>query len=228
MNDPYIRVNTLIKNYQLGRSKVEVLRGLDLDIQEGEALCIMGSSGAGKSTFLHILGTLDDPSSGNVYYRGQDVFQFKPEKLAAFRNENMGFVFQFHHLLNEFTAAENVMIPARIGGFSKKAARVKAEALLDELGLSERATHLPSELSGGEQQRVAVARALIQSPEVLFADEPTGNLDSQNGKIIEDLFFRLHEERKLTLVVVSHDIAFSKKFPRVLRLKDGMWESLRA
>ena len=220
---PLLEVRDLFKTYRMGEARLEVLKGLSLKIYEGEALCIMGTSGAGKSTLLHILGTLDDPTSGKVYYKGDDIFAKKPEELAKFRNQKMSFVFQFHHLLREFTALENVALPARIGGQSKKEAAMKAAALLEELDLLDRKDHLPSEMSGGEQQRVAIARALILGPDILFADEPTGNLDSQNEKIIEDIFFKLHETRKLTLVVVTHDQGFSQRFPRVLKLKDGKW-----
>lgn len=206
-----------------GEQKLHVLKNLSLSIHAGDAICIRGSSGAGKSTLLHILGTLDRPSQGDVLYRGESLLKKSEDELADFRNKKMGFVFQFHHLMSEFTALENVMMPCRIAGMPKNQARDKAESLLAELKLSARVMHYPSELSGGEQQRVAIARALIQNPEILFADEPTGNLDTANGQIIQELFFELKSRLGLTLVVVSHDVDFAKKFPRVLSLKDGQW-----
>ncbi len=211
------------KSYPMGSSRLEVLRGINLEIQAGEALSIVGSSGAGKSTLLHILGTLDRPTLGKVIFRGQDLTRKTDEELAEFRNRTMGFVFQFHHLLGEFSALENVMMPCRISGMSLKEARKAAEELLDTLGLKHRLTHFPSELSGGEQQRVAIARALVRKPEVLFADEPTGNLDTANAERIQELFFDLKNRMKLTLVVVTHDHTFAKKFPRSLSMRDGLW-----
>jgi lipoprotein-releasing system ATP-binding protein len=206
----------------MGASRLEVLRGIDLEIRQGEAVCIVGSSGAGKSTLLHILGTLDRPTLGKVIFRGVDLSRESDEALAEFRNRAMGFVFQFHHLMSEFTAIENVMMPCRIGGLSLKESREKAEQLLELLGLKERLTHYPSELSGGEQQRVAIARALVRGPEILFADEPTGNLDTANAALIQELFFDLKKRLNLTLVVVTHAQDFSAKFPRVLRMRDGL------
>ena len=218
---PLLETKNLFKSYTMGRNQVEVLRGLNLKVHAGDAICIMGQSGTGKSTLLHLLGTLDQPSKGSVFYKGQDVFDRSLDDLASFRNKNMGFVFQFHHLLKEFTALENVMMPARIAGLSKRKAIQKAKYLLKELGMEYRSEHLPKELSGGEQQRVAIARSLIQDPDILFADEPTGNLDSSNAKLIEDIFFKLHAEKQLTLIVVTHNQEFSQKFPHILRLKDG-------
>lgn len=211
------------KSYPMGRSRLEILRGIDLEIGKGEAVCIVGSSGAGKSTLLHILGTLDKPTLGKVFYKGRDLTRQSDEELASFRNEAMGFVFQFHHLLGEFSAVENVMMPSRIAGLSVKESRENATELLELLGLKDRLTHFPSELSGGEQQRVAIARALVRKPEVLFADEPTGNLDTINGEKIQELFFELKTRLQLTLVVVTHDQVFAKKFPRVLSMRDGRW-----
>ncbi len=216
-----LEAKNLFKNYKTESHKVDVLLDLNLKIHQGEALCIMGSSGTGKTTLLHILGTLDQPSNGYIFYKGKDIFDQTPEALALFRNQNMGFVFQFHHLLKEFTALENVMLPARIAGTPKKEIAQKAKYLLKELGVDHRQDHLPKQLSGGEQQRVAIARALIQEPDILFADEPTGNLDNKNAQIIEDIFFKLHETKKLTLVVATHDQRFSQRFPRILTLKDG-------
>lgn len=223
MSDVILESRHVTKSYSMGRGKLDVLKGVDLTIISGEAVCIVGASGAGKSTLLHILGTLDQPTSGEVYFYGEDAFEKSDKDLARFRNENMGFVFQFHHLLNEFNAVENVMMPCRIGGMGKKESRRLAEELLSRFGLSDRKNHFPTELSGGEQQRVAIARALIRRPKVLFADEPTGNLDTENSRKIQKLFFELKEDFGVTLVVVTHDREFSSSFPRVLTIKDGLW-----
>lgn len=219
-----ISVQCVTKSYPMGASRLEVLRGIDLEIARGEAVCIVGSSGAGKSTLLHILGTLDKPTLGKVIFKSHDLTRESDESLAEYRNKSMGFVFQFHHLMSEFSALENVMMPCRIAGMSVAESRTAAEELLNLLGLSQRLNHYPSELSGGEQQRVAIARALVRKPEILFADEPTGNLDTNNAGRIQDLFFELKEKLKLTLVVVTHDPVFAQKFPRVLRMRDGLWE----
>ena len=223
MNDLILEAQCVTKAYPMGSSRLEVLRGIDLKIAKGEAVCIMGSSGAGKSTLLHILGTLDQPSLGKVLFKGADITKKPDQELAKFRNESMGFVFQFHHLLSEFTAVENVMMPCRISGMSLKESRRRAESLLDFLSLLDRSEHYPSEMSGGEQQRLAIARALVRKPEVLFADEPTGNLDTNNADKIQSLFFDLKERLGLTLVVVTHDPSFAKKFPRILSMRDGLW-----
>lgn len=223
MSDPLFSVRQLQKTYVMGDNRLEILKGLNLEIYPGEAISIVGSSGAGKSTFLHILGTLDRPSQGQISYRGEDLFHRNDDELADFRNKTMGFVFQFHHLLSEFSAIENVMLPARIGGLAEREARRRAEELLQILGLLPRKDHFPSELSGGEQQRVAIARALIQKPQVLLADEPTGNLDTENSRQIQELFFALKQRLNLTLVVVTHDMNFASRFPRRLVLKDGHW-----
>jgi lipoprotein-releasing system ATP-binding protein len=222
---PLVATSCVTKSYPMGASRLEVLRGIDLEIRAGEAVCIVGSSGAGKSTLLHILGTLDKPTLGKVIFKGIDLTRESDDRLAEYRNRSMGFVFQFHHLMSEFSALENVMMPCRIAGQSMKEARTEAERLLDLLGLASRLTHYPSELSGGEQQRVAIARALVRKPELLFADEPTGNLDTVNAGKIQDLCFELKERLKLTLVVVTHDNSFALKFPRVLKMRDGLWDS---
>lgn len=224
MNKPALLIKTekLGKSYQQPSGALQVLKNIDLTIHKGEAVCIVGSSGAGKSTLLHLLGALDRPTHGKIFYNGRDLNEFSDDELAKLRNEKMGFVFQFHHLLGEFTALENVMMPCLVGGLSRKEAQLKAEELLFTLGLTQRLTHYPSELSGGEQQRVAIARALVQKPEILLADEPTGNLDTQNGKIIEDLFFTLKTKLGITLVVVTHNLQFASRFTRSVRLKDGM------
>lgn len=223
MSDPLISVRRVTKHYQQGSHRLEILKGLDADFYQGEATCIIGSSGAGKSTFLHILGTLDQPSSGQVYYKNKSLFDLADSELAQFRNKTIGFVFQFHHLLSEFTAIENIMMPAHIAGENRIDIKKRAEQLISLLGLGHRSTHYPSELSGGEQQRVAVARALIQNPQILLADEPTGNLDTENSRQIQELFFSLKHQFGLTLIVVTHDTHFASRFPRRLTLKDGHW-----
>lgn len=223
MSNVLLSTKCVTKSYQMDGSRIEVLKGVDINISQGDAICIMGVSGAGKSTLLHILGTLDQPTLGKVYYRGEDLTRKSDDQLAEFRNTKMGFVFQFHHLLPELTAVENVTLPARIGGKSKAESQEKAQKLLTQLGLKARMDHYPSELSGGERQRVAIARALIQDPEILFADEPSGNLDSENGRVIQDLFFQLKEELGLTLIVVTHDQEFANRFPRLYKLKNGVF-----
>ncbi|MGZ3772635.1 MAG: ABC transporter ATP-binding protein [Pseudobdellovibrionaceae bacterium] len=212
------------KSYAQGAGELEILRGVNFEIKEGEALAILGASGAGKSTLLHIMGTLDRPNRGELYFEDRNILAMNDEELSLFRNSEMGFVFQFHHLLGEFTALENVMLPCRVGGETLKAAREKALYLLEFMGLAGRSEHYPNQLSGGELQRVAIARALVRRPKILFADEPTGNLDSQTSVKIQDLFFRLREEMKLALVVVTHDLTFATRFPKVYRMKDGQWQ----
>lgn len=199
----------------------QVLDNVNLDIKAGEAICIVGPSGSGKSTLLHLLGTLDRPTQGEVFIYGKSVFQMGDEELAEFRNKEMGFVFQFHHLMNEFTVLENVMLPAQIGHVRNASAKMQALQLLDQLGLKHRLHHYPNQLSGGELQRAAIARALVRRPKILFADEPTGNLDSHNAALVQDLFFQLKESFQLTLIVVTHDLNFAKKFGKVLRMSDG-------
>ncbi|GIV27772.1 MAG: lipoprotein-releasing system ATP-binding protein LolD [Bacteroidia bacterium] len=199
----------------------EILKGISLHIRESEVVSLVGPSGAGKSTLLSILGTLDKPTSGKVIFDGEDVFSFNEKKIAHFRNQNIGFVFQFHHLLPEFTALENVFIPALIKGEKKSEAEKRAKALLDKVGLSHRLNHKPSELSGGEQQRVAVARALINHPKVIFADEPTGNLDSHNAEALHQLFFDLRNEFQQTFVIVTHNEHLAQMADRVVHIIDG-------
>lgn len=221
MGTPFLSCRRIKKSYVQGAWELHILKGIDLDIRQGESICIVGSSGAGKSTLLHILGTLDRPTEGELKIDGQDILGMGDEELAKFRNREMGFVFQSHHLLGEFTALENVMMPCRIAGDSRVSARIKATELLEIMGLADRADHFPNELSGGELQRVAIARALVRKPRILFADEPTGNLDSQNSQNIQNLFFTLKERFGLTLIVVTHDMAFAQKFNRSLRISDG-------
>lgn len=219
----FLSAKNIHKSYSHAEGELEILRGVSMDIREGEALAILGSSGAGKSTLLQIMGTLDRPTQGEVICEGRDLLAMNDEELSKFRNSEMGFVFQFHHLLGEFTALENVMIPCRVAGENVKEAREKALHLLEFMGLAERATHYPNQLSGGELQRVAIARALVRKPKILFADEPTGNLDSNTSIKIQELFFRLKEEMKLALVIVTHDLTFATRFPKVYRMKDGQW-----
>lgn len=219
----FLVAKNIHKSFKQGSSHIEILKGINLEIRQGEALSIVGSSGAGKSTLMHILGTLDQPTSGELYFNGLNLFNLNDEELAKHRNQNMGFVFQFHHLLKEFTALENVMIPLRVGGMPVKQAQQEALAMIEHLGLSHRFHHYPTELSGGELQRVAICRALVKKPQILFADEPTGNLDAKNSQSVQDLFFELKEKLGLTLVVVTHDISFAKKFSRTLTISDGHW-----
>ena len=202
---------------------LKVLKGIDFNADKAEVVSIMGASGAGKSTLLQILGTLSTPDAGSLVIDGIDVLKLGSRELAEFRNRKLGFVFQFHHLLPEFTALENVMIPAFIAGRSRKDAAAAATALLTDLGLSERLTHKPSELSGGEQQRVAIARALINGPSVLFADEPSGNLDSKTKEELHELFFRLRDKYGQTIVIVTHDPGLAAMCDRSLFMRDGMF-----
>lgn len=202
---------------------LKVLRGIDFSAQKAEVIAIMGASGAGKSTLLQILGTLSTPDSGHLTIDGIDVSRLSSREISELRNRKIGFVFQFHHLLPEFTSLENVMIPAFIAGRSEKDARKAALALLEELGLSERISHKPSELSGGEQQRVAIARALINKPSILFADEPSGNLDSATKEDLHRLFFELRDKYGLTIIIVTHDPELAALCDRTLHMKDGLF-----
>jgi lipoprotein-releasing system ATP-binding protein len=210
------------KNIRKQYGSLEVLKGVDVHIKPSEVVSIVGSSGAGKTTLLTILGTLDKVTSGEIIFNGVNITSLNEKKLAAFRNQHIGFVFQFHHLLPEFTALENICIPAFINKTSKKDAELKANGLLDLLGLKNRAGHKPSELSGGEQQRVAVARALINDPKVIFADEPSGNLDSENAQNLHQLFSKLRDELKQTIVVVTHNETLANMADRKLIMKDGL------
>ena len=216
-----IILNNLSKTFFKDGNKIEVLRGLNLEIKKGESLAILGVSGAGKSTLIHILGTLDHPTSGNISINGMNVFEWDENKMARFRNSNIGFVFQFNNLLPEFDALENTMMPALISGMPKKLAAQKAYSLLEELGLEKRTRHKPGELSGGEQQRVAIARALVMEPEILLADEPTGNLDTETGKKIEDILVNLNATKKITLIVVTHNKLLSERMSGKIGLRDG-------
>jgi lipoprotein-releasing system ATP-binding protein len=200
---------------------VEVLKGVDVTFSRGEKAAIVGASGVGKTTLLHILGTLDHPTTGKVFYEGRDVYTLNEKDLALFRNREIGFVFQFHHLLPEFSALENTMMPCLIQGIPKKESTSLAEAILTLVGLKERFSHKPGELSGGEQQRVAVARALVLEPKVLLADEPTGNLDTKTGESVADLLEELNRIKGVTLVVVTHNLKLAEKMSRQIQLIDG-------
>ncbi|HOQ71656.1 MAG: ABC transporter ATP-binding protein [Smithellaceae bacterium] len=216
-----IRLENLSKTFVKDGNKIEVLKGLNLEIARGDSLAVVGVSGAGKSTLIHILGTLDHPTEGLLSIAGQAVFDWNERKIAAFRNRTIGFVFQFNNLLPEFTALENAMMPALIGGLNKKEANDRAARLLTEVGLEHRLQHKPGELSGGEQQRVAIARALVMEPEILLADEPTGNLDTETGKKIEDILIDLNAEKKITLVVVTHNRLLAERMSGRIGLRDG-------
>ncbi len=204
-----------------GPVSLNVLNGIDLDIPKGEVLAIVGASGVGKSTFLHILGALDRPTAGNVRYGDVDVFSLDSNRIAAFRNGHVGFVFQFHHLLPEFSALENVMMPALIRKIDRKEAGSMAAAMLNDVGLGSRLHHRPGELSGGEQQRVAVARALILGPDVVLADEPTGNLDTHTGEAVHDLLLSINKQKGITFVIVTHNDKLAVRADRVLRMIEG-------
>jgi lipoprotein-releasing system ATP-binding protein len=217
---PLISVKNLNKTFITPGSSIHVLKDIAFDVNSGEMIALMGHSGVGKSTLLHILGALDKPSSGSVLYENRDVFEMKDDALAAFRSRTVGFVFQFHHLLPEFNALENTLMPALIAGIDRKEANVKARQILNDVGLSERLTHKPGELSGGEQQRVAVARALMLDPKVVFADEPTGNLDTQTGEELFRLLMDLNN-KGITFIIVTHNDTLASKCGRILKMKDG-------
>lgn len=228
MTSPLIEIRELKKDYFLEGQKISVLRGVDVDIEAGERVSIIGASGSGKSTFLHVLGTLDMPSAGVVKFAGRNIFNSSSAELAAFRNKMIGFVFQFHHLLPEFTALENVAMPALIQRTGQNEAEASAKEILEKVGLGHRVGHRPGELSGGEQQRVAIARALVLKPRLLLADEPTGNLDESSASGIHDLLDRLNKETGLTIVLVTHSSHLAHRMPRRLLMKEGKLEPVAA
>ncbi|THJ19512.1 MAG: ABC transporter ATP-binding protein [Nitrospira sp. CG24D] len=217
-----IRITDLHKSFIMGSQELTVLKGIDLDIPRGQMVAIVGASGAGKSTMLHIMGMLDRPTKGTVYFDNQDLFQMSEAQQAEFRNRRIGFVFQFHHLLPEFTALENVCMPALIQRRRIEEIEQEATTLLQEVGLGQRLHHKPGELSGGEQQRVAVARALIQKPDLVLADEPTGNLDTHTGESLFGLLRDLNRTRKTTFVIVTHNDKLSAQSDRIIHMQDGM------
>ncbi len=222
MNDLHIlESDGLVKTYQSNNNKLEILKSVSIEISTNKISVIIGASGAGKSTLLHLLGGLDRPDSGRVLFKGENIFNLNDDRLAKFRNKNAGFVFQFHHLLPEFTALENVAIPLMIGGKSFEFSQEKSKELIDLVGLSYRSNHKPSELSGGEQQRVAVARALANDPSIIFADEPTGNLDSTNSESINKIIVDLRDKFQKTFVIVTHNIELVKLADEVFEMKDG-------
>ena len=221
MNEQFLSARGLAKTYAMGKRALEVLRGVDLTVARGEFLALRGASGAGKSTLLHLIGGLDSPNAGEIFFNGQNLAKFSESELTQFRNRRVGFVFQAYHLLPELTALENVCLPARVARISAASAEKRGRDLLSRVGLKERTNHKPSELSGGEQQRVAIARALINEPELLLADEPTGNLDSKTGGEIIELLKNLCAEKQMTLVIATHDAKVAAHAQRVIELTDG-------
>jgi len=217
-----VSVKNLTKVYPHSGRDINVLRGLNFELRPGEVASVVGASGVGKSTLLHVLGTLDTPTSGTIMFDGVNVTAMGPTRLAEFRNNEIGFVFQFHHLLPEFTALENAMMPGLINRLPRATAAERATAMLRRLGLAERLTHRPGELSGGEQQRVALARALLLRPRLLLADEPTGNLDTKTGREMHELFFELNRELEMTILIVTHNDELAARTPRRLRMADGV------
>jgi lipoprotein-releasing system ATP-binding protein len=225
MSSSVLRCQSIYKSYQEAESDVKILQNVSLDLQVGETLAILGSSGSGKSTLLHILGTLDTPDRGEVYFEDECLSSLSPKKQAKFRNSQLGFVYQFHHLLPEFSAQENVAMPLLIAGREKTQAFGKADALLERVGLSHRASHKPSQMSGGERQRVAIARALVNTPKVIMADEPTGNLDEANSQQIFELIQDINQEFNTAFIIVTHDHVLASKLDRMLTLTRGQLEA---
>lgn len=225
-NDTVLKAEHIAKRFDTdsGEGTLEILKDVNLSVKKSEILAIVGSSGCGKSTLLHILGGLDRPNAGSVWWNTQSIYDLKPDNLAELRNSNVGFVFQFHHLLPEFTAIENVMMPAFIKGINQSEASIKASALLSRLGLSQRFNHRPSQLSGGEQQRVSMARALMNDPSLILADEPTGNLDESNTEVILSQLFELREDRKLSIVLITHERSIASRCDRIYELQSGELE----
>ena len=222
MSEEILRTEKLSKSFWLGAQEIQVLKDVSFQIGQAEMVSIVGASGAGKSTLLHILGALDRPTGGTVFFKGDSLFEKKEKELASFRNQKIGFVFQFHHLLSEFTAYENVMMPALIAGLKKADAEERAFQKLKEVGLSQRFRHRPGELSGGEQQRVAIARALVLNPTLLLADELTGNLDAKTGEQIQELLIELNQQYHMTLIIVTHNKILAEKMPKRFQMIDGL------
>ncbi|MBI2646592.1 MAG: ABC transporter ATP-binding protein [Deltaproteobacteria bacterium] len=222
MSEEILRTESLTKSFWLGAQEIQVLKDVTFHVHSGEMVSIVGASGAGKSTLLHILGALDQPTGGAVFFKGASLFEKKEKELASFRNQKVGFVFQFHHLLSEFTAYENVMMPALIAGLYKKEAEERAFQKLKEVGLSQRSGHRPGELSGGEQQRVAIARALVLNPTLLLADELTGNLDAKTGEQIQELLIELNQRYHMTMIVVTHNKTLAERMPKRFQMVDGL------
>ncbi|MCB9602371.1 MAG: ABC transporter ATP-binding protein [Sandaracinus sp.] len=224
MSEPLVVARDVKKVFVHEGKDVDVLKGVDLSVNRGEMLCVVGPSGTGKSTLLHILGTLDLPTSGSITYEGRDVTRLTSSELARFRNRTLGFVFQFHHLMPEFDALENVMMPGLVQGLARTPLKKRARELLEEVGLAHRLAHRPGELSGGEQQRVALARALVLDPALILADEPTGNLDSRTSEQVHQLFFELNARRGTTFLIVTHSRDMAARMPRVVTMRDGVVE----
>jgi lipoprotein-releasing system ATP-binding protein len=220
-SEPLVCLKHIDKSYHNNGGKIEVLKNLSVEIYAGETIAIVGESGIGKSTFLHILGTLDRPDSGTFLYKAEDVFEYNSKKLANFRNKTIGFVFQFHYLLAEFSAIENVMMPGLINGLKRSHLRKSAESILIRVGLADRMNHRVGELSGGEQQRVALARALVLKPVLLLADEPTGNLDKKNSNQVHDLLFELNDEYNMTIIIVTHNMKLAEYMSKQMTLVEG-------
>ena len=222
MSEIILKAHNITRSYFEGKVQTDVLKNVNIDIYSDKLTAIIGKSGSGKSTLLHILGTLDTPTSGELIYKGEDLTKFSSNKKAEFRNQNLGFVYQFHHLLGDFSALENVMMPLLIGGISTKEAKERATSYLEKVGLSHRINYKPSEMSGGERQRVAIARALSNKPNIILADEPTGNLDAQNASDIFDLFMDLAKNAHVAVVMVTHDNGLAQKCDLVYQMKDGV------
>lgn len=222
MSEIILKAHNITRSYFEGKVQTDVLKNVNIDIYSDKLTAIIGKSGSGKSTLLHILGTLDTPTSGELIYKGEDLTKFSSNKKAGFRNQNLGFVYQFHHLLGDFSALENVMMPLLIGGISTKEAKERATSYLEKVGLSHRINYKPSEMSGGERQRVAIARALSNKPNIILADEPTGNLDAQNASDIFDLFMDLAKNEHVAVVMVTHDNGLAQKCDLVYQMKDGV------
>ncbi|MCX8022187.1 MAG: ABC transporter ATP-binding protein [Syntrophorhabdaceae bacterium] len=221
MSETILSAKGIKKSFNRNRTEIPILKGIDLDISENDFITIMGPSGAGKSTFLHILGTLDRPSEGEIYYKGRNIWDFPENEMCMFRNEKLGFVFQFYHLLQDFTVIENIMVPMLIKRLPSKEAEKRASQYLEIIGLTHRRDHKPGELSGGEQQRVAIARALVNEPEIILADEPTGNLDRKTGKEVLDYLLKVNREVSSTLIMVTHDPEIASLGKRRFKMMDG-------